>query len=149
MKIVPSSAIAMSVGLLNGCPENFGAGRPGVPIVISSSPSVVHFVIVCAPSSAQYRYPSCPARIACVASVNAPAPKVRRKFPSLSRAITGFSGFFVSIQTVPSGATDTPGVSCSVIPSGSRSHSSRASYGRVGTAVALVIVVSPRFAPEF
>ena len=53
MKMAPSSATAMSVGRLNGSPLKRGAGWWGVPIVSSSSPSGVHFVIVCDPSSAQ------------------------------------------------------------------------------------------------
>ena len=51
--MAPSSAMAMSVGRLNGWPLKRGAGSCGLPIVSSSSPAGVHFVIVCDPSSAQ------------------------------------------------------------------------------------------------
>ena len=78
MKIRPSrDEIAMSVGRLKGSPLKRGAASPGVPIVTTSSPSGVHFVIVCDPSSAHHTKPSGATTIACVRGVNVPAPNVR------------------------------------------------------------------------
>ena len=63
----------MSVGRLNGAPLKRGAGSPGVPMVMTNSPSGVHLVIVCAPSSAQNRWPSGDTVMACERLVNVPS----------------------------------------------------------------------------
>ena len=55
--------------------------------------------------------------------LNRPPPKERRKFPSRSNTITGWSTLRVSAKTSSRELTATPGVSMRLMPSGSFTQS--------------------------
>ena len=83
---VPPASIPDYLALVGDSADGF----PGVQIVMSTRPSVVHWRTVWSPSSVQNRVPS-GARVSPWARLNTPSPHERRKLPSRSKTIIGWS----------------------------------------------------------